>query len=133
MFGAHLAGHALTLSGLGLVHGIGHALTARTGTPHGVALAAVLEEVMAFSAATAAAAYETAARALHVTATPEAAISAVQEISGALGIKRSLRDLGVTRDQLAVIASDAVADSVTKNAPRFPVESEVFDLLNSVY
>ncbi|MDX3259508.1 iron-containing alcohol dehydrogenase [Streptomyces sp. MI02-2A] len=45
MMGAHLAGQAPTLSGLGLVHGIGHAITAHTGTPHGVALAAVLEEV----------------------------------------------------------------------------------------
>ncbi|MEU8847953.1 iron-containing alcohol dehydrogenase [Streptomyces sp. NPDC048564] len=44
MLGAHLAGQALTISGLGLVHGIGHALTAHTGTPHGIALAAVLEE-----------------------------------------------------------------------------------------
>jgi len=54
MLGAHLAGRALTLSGLGLVHGIGHALTAHTGTPRGVALAAVLEEVVRFSAAAAA-------------------------------------------------------------------------------
>jgi alcohol dehydrogenase len=61
MMGAHLAGQALTLSGLGLVHGIGHALTARTGTPHGVALAAVLEEVMEFSTPRAREPYERAA------------------------------------------------------------------------
>lgn len=66
MMGAHLAGQALTLSGLGLVHGIGHALTAHTGTPHGVALATVLEEVMEFSAPAAREAYERAARALRV-------------------------------------------------------------------
>ncbi|MBW8699031.1 Lactaldehyde reductase [Streptomyces sp. MBT84] len=64
MMGAHLAGQALTLSGLGLVHGIGHAITAHTCTPHGVALAAVLEEVMEFSAPAAQDAYERAARAM---------------------------------------------------------------------
>jgi len=132
MFGAHLAGHALTLSGLGLVHGIGHALTAHTGTPHGVALAAVLEEVMAFSLASAAGAYETTARALHVTPTPDAALAAVREISAAIEIKRPLRELGVTRAQIPVIAADAVADAVTKNAPHRPTEPEVIDLLHAV-
>lgn len=136
MLGAHLAGHALTLSGLGLVHGIGHALTAHTGTPHGVALAAVLEEVMAFSAAAAAEAYETTARALHVTAIVDwtgAAIEAVREISGAIEIKQPLRELGVTREAIPAIAADAVADAVTKNAPRLPSKPEVAELLNSVY
>ncbi|MFF7981555.1 iron-containing alcohol dehydrogenase [Streptomyces sp. NPDC007901] len=39
MLGARPAGRALTLSGPGLVHGVEHAPTAHTGTPHGVALA----------------------------------------------------------------------------------------------
>ncbi|HKN54294.1 MAG TPA: iron-containing alcohol dehydrogenase [Amycolatopsis sp.] len=129
MFGAHLAGQALTLSGLGLVHGIGHALTAHTGTPHGVALASVLEEVMTFSAAAAASAYESVARALDAGS----AIEAVREISGAIEIKRPLHDLGATANQLPVIAADAVADAVTKNSPRLPSELEVLDLLHSVY
>lgn len=131
MFGAHLAGHALTLSGLGLVHGIGHALTAHTGTPHGVALAAVLEEVMVFSAGAAGPAYDAVARALHPL--PGTAIEAVREISGGLGIKRRLRDLGVERDGIPALAADAVADAVTKNAPRLPSEAEVVELLRAVY
>ncbi len=136
MLGAHLAGHALTLSGLGLVHGIGHALTAHTGTPHGVAPAAVLEEVMAFSATAAAAAYEVTARALRVAPAADradAAVLAVREISGAIEIKRPLRELGVTREDIPAIAAAAVADAVTKNAPRLPSEAEVAELLRSVY
>ena len=136
MLGAHLAGHALTLSGLGLVHGIGHALTAHTGTPHGVALAAVLEEVMEFSAEAAAEAYETTARALRVTPSPDwpgAAIEAVRELSRTIEIKRSLRELGVPRASIPQIAADAVADAVTKNAPRLPAEAEVVALLEAAY
>ncbi|WP_236792369.1 iron-containing alcohol dehydrogenase family protein [Amycolatopsis sp. GM8] len=136
MLGAHLAGHALTLSGLGLVHGIGHALTAYTGTPHGVALAAVLEEVMTFSVPAAADAYETTARALRLPPSPDcpaAAIEAVREISGAIEIKRPLRELGLTRDEIPGVAADAVADTVTKNAPRLPSEAEVAELLHSVF
>ncbi|MFD2415919.1 iron-containing alcohol dehydrogenase family protein [Amycolatopsis pigmentata] len=137
MAAAHLAGHALTLSGLGLVHGIGHALTAHAGIPHGVALATVMEEVMAFSATAAADAYETTARALRVMPSggdwPGSAIEGVHRIAGLLEIKHRLRDLGVTTDQLPVIAADAVADAVTRNAPREPTESEVLDLLRSVW
>lgn len=72
MLGAHLAGQAVTLSGLGLVHGIGHALTAHTGTPHGVAPAAVLEDVLEFGAAAARDAYEQTARALRLDPPPTA-------------------------------------------------------------
>nr|WP_227026106.1 iron-containing alcohol dehydrogenase [Streptomyces fodineus] len=138
MMGAHLAGQALTLSGLGLVHGIGHALTAHTGTPHGVALAAVLEEVMEFSAPAAGAAYEQATRAMRVPPPDDgdwarAAVTAVREQCGALDIKRPLRELGTDRDLLPAIAAGATADAVTKNAPRLPEEAEVLELLTRVY
>ncbi|MEU1408252.1 iron-containing alcohol dehydrogenase [Streptomyces sp. NPDC005728] len=138
MMGAHLAGQALTLSGLGLVHGIGHALTAHTGTPHGVALAAVLEEIMEFSAPAAREAYEQVARAMRVAPPPDgdwgrAAVAAVREISGALDVKRPLRDLGADRALLPAIAAGALADAVTKNAPRLPEEAEVLEILTRVY
>ncbi|KOV56168.1 iron-containing alcohol dehydrogenase family protein [Streptomyces sp. MMG1121] len=138
MLGAHLAGQALTLSGLGLVHGIGHALTAHTGTPHGVALAAVLEEVMEFSAPRARQAYEQTARALRVAPPADgdwakAAVTAVRELSGSLDVKRPLRALGAGRDLLPAIAAGAVADAVTKNAPRVPAEREVLEILTRVY
>lgn len=138
MMGAHLAGQALTLSGLGLVHGIGHAITAHTGTPHGVALAAVLEEVMEFSAPAAQDAYERAARAMRLDPPADgdwaaAAVTAVREISGQLDVKRPLRDLDADRGLLPAIAAGAVADAVTKNAPRLPDESEVLEILERTY
>jgi alcohol dehydrogenase class IV len=138
MLGAHLAGQALTLSGLGLVHGIGHALTAHTGTPHGIALAAVLEEVMEFSAPAARDAYEQVGRALRLETPVDgdwagAAVAAVRDISAALDIKRPLRDLGADRARLPSIAAGAVADAVTRNAPRIPEEAEVLEILQRTY
>ncbi|MFI6567480.1 iron-containing alcohol dehydrogenase family protein [Streptomyces sp. NPDC050534] len=138
MMGAHLAGQALTLSGLGLVHGVGHALTAHTGTPHGVALAAVLEEVMEFSAPAARDAYEQAGRAMRLDPPADgdwarATVAAVREISAALGIKRPLRDLGADRAMLTSIAAGAVADAVTRNAPRIPDEAQVLEILERTY
>ncbi|RZQ60771.1 iron-containing alcohol dehydrogenase family protein [Amycolatopsis suaedae] len=135
MLGAHLAGQALTISGLGLVHGIGHAITAHTGTPHGVALAAVLEEVLTFGAAESAVAYEQVARALLVESTEDwtaAAIGAVRELTGPLDVKRPLRGLGLDAGRLPAVAATALADPVTSNSPRLPTEPEVLDLLRSV-
>ncbi|MCX5561504.1 iron-containing alcohol dehydrogenase family protein [Streptomyces sp. NBC_00038] len=138
MMGAHLAGQALTLSGLGLVHGIGHALTAHTGTPHGVALAAVLEEVMKFSAPAARHAYEQVGRAMRLPPPADgdwgrAAVDAVRAISEALDIKRPLRELGADPGMLPSIAAGTVADAVTKNSPLLPSESEVREILGRTY
>ncbi|MGW0874182.1 iron-containing alcohol dehydrogenase family protein [Streptomyces sp. NPDC002740] len=138
MLGAHLAGQALTISGLGLVHGIGHSLTAHTGTPHGLALAAVLEEVLEFSAPAAQEAYEQTGRALRLPPPADgnwarATIDAAREISGALGIKQPLRKLGASADMLPVIAQGAVADAVTRNAPRQPTVEEVLEILNRTF
>lgn len=129
MLGAHLAGRALTVSGLGLVHGIGHALTAHTGTPHGIALAAVFEEVMQFSLSDAADAYAEAARAMQTAD----AIETVRELCGIVEIKRPLRELGATTDLLPSMAAATVADAVTKNSPRLPSQPEVLEILQSVY
>ncbi|NYI91554.1 alcohol dehydrogenase class IV [Amycolatopsis endophytica] len=135
MWGAHLAGQALTLSGLGLVHGIGHAITAHTGTPHGIALAAVFEEVIAFNAAAAAAAHEQTARALAAPGGDgtAATLAAVRELSGPLEIRKPLRHLGVERDMLPDLARAAVQDPVTRNNPRTPSAAEVLELLGGVY
>src|SRR4051812_14445983 len=50
LLAAHLAGLAFATTGLGNAHAIGHSLSARYGTPHGVALAAVLPLVVRLNA-----------------------------------------------------------------------------------
>ncbi|GHE89592.1 hypothetical protein GCM10017786_22220 [Amycolatopsis deserti] len=116
------------------MHGIGHAITAHTGTPHGIALAAVLEEVIAFNAPAAAEAHSQAARALGAEGDGTAAmIAAVRELSGPLEIRKPLRHLGVAREMLPELARAAVQDPVTRNNPRTPTEAKVLDLLTEVY
>lgn len=132
LLGAHLAGRALTLSGLGLVHGIGHSLTNHFHTPHGVALAAVLPEVMTWCAqesASAQAAYATAALAMGVPDAVDAAHALVDEI----GVRRPLRELGLTPEAVGHVAQGAVDDVVTVNSPRPPTRDDVEVLLRSAY
>jgi alcohol dehydrogenase len=129
ILGAHLAGQALTISGLGLVHGIGHALTAHTGTPHGVALAAVLRQVMEFNSDVARAGYLSVADAMGVAD----AIVAVDELVERVGVRKPLRDLGCLRNMLPDIAAAAVADAVTSNSPRLPSADEVLLILQEAF
>lgn len=125
LLAAHLAGRALTLSGLGLVHGIAHALTNHFHTVHGVALAAVLPEVMAFCADAAAGPYAVAARAMGA----RDAAAAAHDLAVAIGVRRPLRDLGLTEQTLDSVARGAIEDVVTVNSPRAPTLIDVQDIL----
>jgi alcohol dehydrogenase len=62
-----------------------------------------------------------------------ATVAAVRATSGALDIKRPLRELGADRSMLSSVAAGAVADAVTKNAPRIPDAGEVLEILERTY
>lgn len=134
LMGSHLAGLALTLSGLGLVHGIAHAVTAHTGAAHGLALSAVLDEVMTRSLDVAAPAYARVAEALGTRvpgargygddqrAAAEAAVGAVTRLADEVRARLRLGELGVDDTMLTALARGALADPVSRNHPRlFPV------------
>lgn len=125
LMGAHLAGLALTISGLGIVHGIAHATTARTGAVHGLALSAVLTEVMGRLATEARDAYARAAQAMGV----DDAARGAGDLAERVGAQRRLRDLGVAAGSVRPIAAGAVADPVSRNTPRTLDEAEVAEVL----
>jgi alcohol dehydrogenase class IV len=132
LLGAHLAGRALTLSGLGLVHGIGHSLTNHFRTPHGVALAAVLPEVMAWCAQESAAARAAQATAALAMGVPDA-VEAARALAEGIGVRRPLRELGLTAGTVGSVARGAVDDVVSANSPRRPTRDDVETLLHAAY
>ena len=133
MIGSHLAGLALSLSGLGLVHGLAHAITNHTGAAHGLALSAVLDDVMTRSLDVAGPAYAKVARAMgldtHGDDAPVAAVEAVRELADRVGARRPLSDLGMRPAQVPAVAAGALEDAVTRNHPRAFDESEVEQIL----
>lgn len=137
LLGAHLAGRALTLSGLGLVHGVAHALSARYGTPHGPGLAAVCATVLAYNAQTCPRPYADAALELGLGRsgwTEAAQAAAFVEFAGRLaadcGLPTSLEDVGArTEDDVPALAAVALNDPVAANNPRRPDASELGLLL----
>lgn len=134
--GSYLAGLALSLSGLGLVHGIAHAITNHCGAAHGLALTAVLDEVMGRSLDAATGPYGAVATAMGVgsrATTPvelaRAAIDAVRDLAANVGARTPLRQLGVDRDAVPGIARGALADVVSSNHPRHLSQDEVEEIL----
>lgn len=131
LMGAHLAGLALTLSGLGLVHGIAHSVSAHVGAAHGEALATVLPEVMEFNSREVSDIYGAVGNDMGVSANAETAIEAVRDLSDSINIRNSLSYYGVTQAMVADIAKTVLADSVTSNNPIAPSAGEVEGILTS--
>jgi alcohol dehydrogenase class IV len=131
LMGAHLAGLALTLSGLGLVHGIAHSVSAHVGAAHGEALATVLPEVMQFNSREVSDIYAIVGNDMGVAANSATAIAAVRDLSESINIRNSLSHYGVKQEMIGDIAKTVLADSVTSNNPIAPTESEVLGILTS--
>jgi len=138
LLAANMAGRAFGTTGLGLAHALGHALSARLGAPHGVALAILLPHVLAFNLSACQAVYARLAGALDVddpgmdqAARAQACIEAVRRLAAQVGIPRSLGELGCTESQLEVIAIDALADEVLSNTPRPPTQDDLITLLRA--
>lgn len=136
LLGSHLAGLALSISGLGLVHGIAHAVTAHTGAVHGIALSAVLAPVMEFNLDTSIGEYAAIAFDLGVgdTAVDEAAnaratVAAAARLVRDVGTHRTLTELGCTHELVPSLVRTTLADAVTTNTPRLPLSEELTDLL----
>ncbi len=124
LFASHLAGLGQQTTGLGLAHGIAHALSAHLGLPHGLACAIALPPVLTVSRAMR---EERLARAAPTFGAEDAAglVEAVQALSAAVGTHLPLADRGLTPAVAALVARDALDDVVTVNAPVVPPLAEV--------
>jgi len=131
LMGAHLAGLALTLSGLGLVHGIAHSVSAHVGAAHGEALASVLAEVMEFNSSVSESTYKTVAVDMNIQADSKVAINAVRSLADQISIRYPLSTFGVTSDMCESIADTTLIDSVTSNNPIAPTKAQIVEILKS--
>jgi len=131
LMGAHLAGLALTLSGLGLVHGVAHSVSATVGTAHGEALATVLPEVMQFNSQVSDDVYASIGFDMGVSANSATVIEAVRDLSDEIQIRNKLSHYGVTPDLVQSISKKVLEDSVTSNNPIAPTEDQVAGIIRS--
>ena len=133
LLAAHLAALAFATTGLGTAHAVGHALSARYGTPHGVALATVLPHVVRLNLAER---RDDAARIASAAGWPGGAAGlpeAVASLQRRVGLHPCLAELGVSWDELDRIAEQALADVVIRNAPRVPARAELLEMLRAAF
>lgn len=124
--GQYMTGMAFSNVGLGVVHGMAHPLSAFYDTPHGIANAVLLPYVMEFNASHSGTKYREIARAMGVKGVDamkqkeyrDAAINAVKKLSKAVGIPKTLKEIGVKKEDLEALADAAMADVCTGGNPR---------------
>jgi alcohol dehydrogenase class IV len=131
LFAAHLAGHAQQTTGLGLAHGIAHALSSHLGIVHGLACALALPPVLEVNRAAREDELDGVAPALGVRGAGEVA-AAVLHLSREIGTAVPLAAQGLTPQVAAAVARDALADVVTLNAPVLPSLAEVEAIVQSL-
>jgi alcohol dehydrogenase len=119
LLGSAMAAMAFNVSGLGTVHGTGHAISARLNAAHGQTLATMMPHVMEFNMPAREEKYQEVARILAPSgpATGAGAIDAVLKLRSDIGIDKSIKDLGGEDDLLSVLVEDAAADPVNFTNP----------------
>ncbi len=120
---------------LGAAHSMAHPLSTLCGVQHGLANAICLVPVMKFNREVSAAKYAKVAecfgidvRGLSELEAADKAIEAIADLNRRIGIPRSLAQVGVTEDQLSLLARAAVADGCHKTNPR-PCREQDFLML----
>ena len=124
--GAMLAGMAFANAPVAAVHALAYPIGGHFHVPHGLSNALVLMPVLHFNLPVADALYAELATALRrdgrvvcASATGEAFVNAMQEQVAALGIERTLREVGVQATDIEMLAVDAMkVQRLLVNNPR---------------
>lgn len=136
LLASHMAGIGMATTGLGLAHAIGHAIGGRYNVAHGVCLAMVLPQVLAFAAPVRRDRLEAIAfalragdRARDADQNAAACVGAVADLRDAIGLPASPAAAGITQADYAGLAATALADEVLANTPRQPDANVVEQIL----
>ncbi len=126
---AMVSGMCLATAGLGAAHGIGAGLGAVLGVQHGVACGMLLPHVMRYNCAHGVTKYAQLAPAVcgrHYTDDSEGAAAvaeAVEALDRYIGLPKTLRELGVTENNMDELAAASMGSSMKKNPVAFSLDS----------
>jgi maleylacetate reductase len=127
LYGAWLCGTCLGATTMSLHHKVCHVLGGTLGLPHAETHTVILPYVLAFNAPYAATTVEALTRALGSSEPAHV----LQELGRRFGAPRSLRDLGMTTDDIETVAA-SVVDQPYAN-PRPVSDVDVRSLLTDAY
>ena len=133
-YAQYIAGMGFSNVGLGIVHSMAHSLGALFDTPHGIANAILLPHVLKFNGGVCPDLFRNMGNAIGLdmnNLTDEEAVGkvveAVQNLSKKLNIPQTLREVGISKEMIPKLASQAINDICTSGNPR---EVTVQDLIN---
>jgi maleylacetate reductase len=116
----------------GASHGIGHCLGVAAGMPHGETSCVLLPHVLRFNAEVNADRQSTIASVLGSPGDDLALL--VHDLVKVLGLPNKIRDAGISRDILQLVAEESLHDRWVKTNPRpLRTASEVMDILESAW
>lgn len=140
MQGAMLAGLAFGTGGTAAAHAIQYPVGALTHTPHGAGVAQLMPYVMAFNRASCPAAMAEVARAMGVMGASgedelsRAAVTSVADLFNAIGIPKTLAELGLPADKLDWTAEQSMASQrLVKNNPRALDQAAMKTIIDAAY
>ena len=139
--GQYMTGMAFSNVGLGVVHGMAHPLSAFYDTPHGIANAVLLPYVMEYNASHTGTKYRDIAKAMGVKNTDtmkqaeyrQACINAVKKLSKAVGIPKTLKEIGVKEKDLSALTEAAMNDVCTGGNPRPCTHKQILEVYKKAY
>ncbi|MDE0983223.1 MAG: iron-containing alcohol dehydrogenase [Yoonia sp.] len=141
LIGSMLAGQAFANSPVAAVHALAYPIGGHFKIPHGLSNALVLPHVLRFNAETAPESYAEMAPAAfpHLAKIPEtkrafAFCEALTKLSLGCGLPQQLRDVGIGRDSLAMMAKDAMKQSrLLVNNPRLVTEADALSIYEAAW
>ncbi|MGP1628653.1 MAG: L-threonine dehydrogenase [Giesbergeria sp.] len=127
-----LAGMAFNNASLGYVHAMAHQLGGFYDLPHGVCNALLLPHVEAFNVPTSAVRLAKVAEAMGVNVQrlkaedgANACLAAIRKLGRDIGIPASLAELGVKDEDIALLATNALADACGLTNPRKASKADI--------
>lgn len=135
-----LAGMAFNNALLGYVHAMAHQLGGQYNLPHGVCNALLLPHVEAVNASACAPRLGDIARALGVDTAgqsveqaAQAGVQAMRDLAKAVGIPPKLSDLGVKREDFALMAANAMKDGSGYTNPKKLSQDDIVAIFEAAY
>ena len=139
-YAQYIAGMGFSNVGLGIVHSMAHSLGAFFDTPHGLANSILLPHVMRFNGQVCPDLFRNMGRAfglnmegLNDYEVIETIVDAIQELSKSMNIPQRLRDVGIPKEMIPQLASQAINDACTPGNPREVTVDDLITIYNQAY
>jgi alcohol dehydrogenase len=136
LLGSYFAGTAIEFSMLGAAHACANPLSARFDILHGVAVSLMLPHVIRFNSPAVNGHYAELLDAAGIEKSQNNAESLslrITSLKNAASLPATLRDCGVDRDSLSLLAKEAAEQWTGKFNPRPVTESEFLNLYESAF